>query len=93
MIGSRRGKIPNTAHRRLPEGERAALCDGKEPFDTPALAAKVAKRMKRRDNDGYDKSVPEPYRCPQCGKWHIGSNKRRQRKIKKLQFRNRGDDE
>lgn len=41
-------------------------CRGKEAM-LPAVARKVAKRMKRR--------VPsaEAYRCKHCGLWHVGT--------------------
>ncbi|MCV2448475.1 hypothetical protein [Paracoccus sp. DMF] len=53
-----------------PEGRgsaenRAAMCAGKQTFDTPQLARKVASRSR-----GY---ALEPYRCRFCGLWHLGS--------------------
>jgi hypothetical protein len=45
-----------------------AMCEGKERFDNPQLARKVAKR--RADRKG---KVGEPYRCPGCNGFHIGT--------------------
>ena len=47
-----------------PEADRAAMCAGKEPFASGALATKVAARRKYRG--------AEPYRCDHCGQFHIG---------------------
>lgn len=41
-------------------------CNGKEPFDSGAHAARAARNMGR-----FGKNV-EVYRCPCCRKWHIG---------------------
>lgn len=46
----------------------AAACTGKEAFDTPQLAAKVAAKRKRNGDH---------YRCRICGKYHIGGNGKR----------------
>lgn len=43
---------------------RAAMCEGKEAFETPQMAHRVAKR--RRE------FCVEPYRCRFCGLFHIG---------------------
>lgn len=39
---------------------QAATCEGKQAFETPALAHRIARRKKRH-----------VYRCKFCGKWHI----------------------
>jgi predicted RNA-binding Zn-ribbon protein involved in translation (DUF1610 family) len=45
-----------------------AMCEGKERFDNPQLARKVAiRRAQRRKKPG------EPYRCPGCNGFHIGT--------------------
>lgn len=38
-------------------------CAGKHAFVSAALANKVARKMK---------GLAKAYRCPDCGKWHIG---------------------
>lgn len=47
---------------------RLVACDGKVAFDSLALAQKVAKR--RRTSGKYRGQAP--YRCLDCGKYHIG---------------------
>lgn len=47
-----------------------AQCDGKDSFDTFALADQVARKTKR-DKHKADIRV---YRCDHCHKYHIGSN-------------------
>lgn len=42
----------------------AAMCEGKDAFDSAILANSVAKRRR------YACDV---YRCPACHRWHIGS--------------------
>lgn len=51
----------------LDETFRVAACAGKERFDTPQLANKVAKRRSQR------RKREEPYRCPMCNGFHLGS--------------------
>lgn len=55
-----------------PEELRLASCEGKEAFATPALAWAVQERRTRRPKRGRQYRDNEPYRCPHCGKWHIG---------------------
>lgn len=50
-----------------------ADCRGKEPFADPSLAAKVLRRMRRK------RRPVTTYRCPHCGKWHIGGGQGRGR--------------
>lgn len=42
--------------------QKAAQCDGKQPFSTYSLAANVAKRL----------SGANIYRCPHCHQYHVG---------------------
>ena len=42
-------------------------CIGKDAFKSPSLAAKVAKRMSRRDRQMHS------FRCDHCRFWHVGS--------------------
>lgn len=51
------------------------FCNGKEAFETHALAARVSNRMRRRH-----KTPKVPYLCSQCGKYHIGTPKKRRNK-------------
>ena len=44
----------------------STACNGKEPFDNGASAARAARNMGR-----FGKNV-EVYRCSYCPKWHIG---------------------
>lgn len=50
-------------------------CTGKVRFDSPSLAADVAKKRK-----GYgpgtkgDRRTRESYRCAACGGWHLGTS-------------------
>lgn len=48
-------------------------CFGKHAFTSATLAWKVA----RRRQDGMAKA----YRCPDCGKWHIGHRDNGLRKV------------
>jgi ribosomal protein L44E len=63
----------------------AATCNGKQGYDSPALAQKIAKRRKRI-------AVRVTYKCKECGKWHLGSSLYRDRvkmnkfKAKKYEF-------
>lgn len=43
-------------------------CDGKQHFDTYAMAEEVARRSRRRRN-----SNRHVYRCRNCNGFHIGS--------------------
>lgn len=45
---------------------RAAMCVGKERYETPQLAAKVCKRRRRSG------LKVEPYRCLVCSSFHLG---------------------
>lgn len=44
-------------------------CEGKQRFDTRAMAEKV----KNRSNRNTD-SARSTYRCMACGGWHIGTH-------------------
>jgi hypothetical protein len=55
------------------DSDRASGCEGKGSFESAALAHKVTKRRNRsrkRWDDRYEQQGV--YRCPDCGKWHIG---------------------
>lgn len=46
---------------------RLSQCEGKVPFETYMLAEKVARRPARKE-----RRRQRAYRCPLCGKYHIG---------------------
>jgi hypothetical protein len=46
-------------------------CLGKAKHDAPEVAFKVAKRRNRLGRRNRLRGV-NPYRCPQCGQWHLG---------------------
>lgn len=52
-------------------GSEFSQCAGKEPFKTPAAAARakkaLAKRRNARPREGF-----EVYRCCFCSQWHLG---------------------
>ena len=50
-------------------GYEEAACHGKQRFGTHKMAAQVAKRPRRQ----YDSGLLQPYRCPLCQGWHIGT--------------------
>lgn len=50
-----------------------AACHGKEAFDTASEAYIIVHRKRR---PGERKKPREAYRCPFCGKWHLGSKTR-----------------
>jgi hypothetical protein len=61
-----------------------ATCNGKQGYDSPALAQKIAKRRKRV-------GVWMTYKCKECGKWHLGSSLYRNRvKMKKFKAMKEG---
>lgn len=47
---------------------RLMACEGKDGFETYEIAVKVVKRRR-----WGGKSKIQPYRCPFCRQWHIGS--------------------
>ena len=47
-----------------------AQCQGKEPFANGALAHRTAVRMLSKFKNR--KGGVDVYRCPHCGKYHIG---------------------
>lgn len=49
-----------------------AICYGKQTFHTAAAARHCIDRRKRRLTGQV-----KPYRCTECGKWHIGHTQRR----------------
>lgn len=54
-----------------------AACAGKTAFQTFDDAARVMRRIYTGSaREGYGM---KPYRCPTCGKWHVGGGKRRKR--------------
>lgn len=58
-------------------------CTGKVRFDSPALAASVAKERK-----GFgpatkgDRRTRDVYRCQHCNGWHLGTSAGMQSKVK-----------
>lgn len=46
---------------------RSSSCDGKERFENRSLADKVARRNTRQ------RMHREPYRCPHCQGFHLGT--------------------
>lgn len=52
---------------------RLAGCTGKHRDDTRSVASRVAGRPNKRKTD---RQRTEPYRCPHCRGWHIGSTTR-----------------
>ena len=56
----------------------AAYCNGKERFESQALAAKVAGRSTRRHSGAL-----HAYRCPACAGWHCGTPSKRDRRAPK----------
>lgn len=48
-------------------------CDGKEPFNSPQVAAKVARRRTAARKRGGQQDRPLiSYRCPHCRLFHVG---------------------
>lgn len=58
-----------------------AACGGKHPFPTKLAALKVARRMQGNDKGGTD-----VFRCPYCGKFHIGHADRKVSKVARRRF-------
>lgn len=57
----------------------AAQCLGKEKYDSPALANRVANRRNRRTRRG--RGIPVGiYKCPHCGAFHMGVRDQRRPK-------------
>lgn len=63
-------------HRAINEGKRARYtmrvqsgCEGKHPFFSRADA-------ERGMHSESTRKSCEPYRCPYCGKWHVGARRR-----------------
>lgn len=60
------------------EWKKLVGCEGKQRFAGRGIAARVAKRMRRR----YGESV-EAYHCVICHAWHVGSSvTRRARRLR-----------
>lgn len=59
--------------------DAAGSCEGKEAYRSPALAHKVLKRRRHRD-DARDLDV---YRCPFCGSWHLGTHRKRNDRLRR----------
>lgn len=53
---------------KLTSNKVAAMCAGKEAFDTPQIAHEVVKKRLRRG------IKVEAYRCHVCARWHLGNN-------------------
>lgn len=51
-----------------------AACYGKHAFATRRVAMDV---VNRRRNKKEDRQRAEPYRCPYCRSWHIGTSIKR----------------
>lgn len=50
-------------------------CTGKVRFDSPALAAEVARKRKGfGPGTKGDRRTRESYRCAACGGWHLGTS-------------------
>lgn len=49
-----------------------AQCSGKEAFANGAMAHRTAVRMLAKKNRKKNKGSVDVYRCPHCGKYHIG---------------------
>jgi hypothetical protein len=56
------------------EGERQSACGGKVPYESFAEAQTIVGRLKKRRNfrNGRNANL-KPYRCPHCGKYHVGN--------------------
>ena len=57
------------------KGNYAATCEGKERMG--AQRAKIAARNIRQRGEAVTR-----YRCPFCGKWHVGASNRNLGRIK-----------
>lgn len=53
-----------------------AMCDGKKAFPTWFQARDSARRMRRRDSSPR----ANPYKCPSCGKFHVGNTGKMRRR-------------
>lgn len=49
------------------------MCQGKEAFSSPQLAAKIAKRRANKPKNRRDLKRSQSYRCKVCGLYHIGT--------------------
>ena len=58
----------------LLDSDKARACEGKESYQSPALAHRVVKRRRSRG------LVLEVYRCEHCGGYHQGRNGQRKPK-------------
>lgn len=61
-------RIHELEREKAPVRAQKAQCEGKERFQSPNLAHKVAGR--RRHGEWHEHR--QPYRCKFCGFWHIG---------------------
>jgi hypothetical protein len=57
--------------------EVSAACVGKQRFDSPDAARRIARVSGRRTDSNID-----VYRCQYCNGWHLGTSTRAQRKGK-----------
>ncbi|MBB5985919.1 hypothetical protein [Sphingobium lignivorans] len=62
-----------------------AACMGKHGFNNWNEASAALKHMyrKRRNKQDIDHSIGI-YRCPYCPKWHLGSQTRRNKRVKSV---------
>lgn len=51
-------------------------CIGKLAYDGWHAAMKVLRSRKRKKAVKRQGGELKPYRCPACGKWHLGTNRR-----------------
>ena len=58
-------------------------CQGKEPYKTAGLARKVLRRRVGRAKSKGNSPNMVAYRCPHCGSYHIGTNPRTVRIVKR----------
>ncbi|MEO0966296.1 MAG: DUF4031 domain-containing protein [Planctomycetota bacterium] len=66
--------------RRIAAERVRSACDGKIAHASRSAAAAAVQGMKSRRNRS-DRRPPELYRCPHCGKWHVGGRDRRPKKM------------
>lgn len=50
----------------------AAMCVGKQRFDSAAVAHEVSSRRSNRRRQHHERKIGDVYRCNACGSWHIG---------------------
>lgn len=55
----------------MTDTKQQAQCEGKDPLPR-SVAVKVARRMNKT---AAQRRGVVAYRCPHCGKWHVGGQK------------------